>query len=77
MMKQYERYNKLRDLTADLHNCLIDNDLMRCKLEGVKELLEKKIEDLSNEQLIGDSYENGYLDAVNSIKNEIDKIIEM
>lgn len=40
-MKQYERYNKLRDISADLHNCLIDNDLMRCKLEGIKELLEK------------------------------------
>lgn len=76
-MKQYERYNKLRDLTNDLYSCVINNDFMRCKLEAIKELLEKKIEDINNEQLVGDSYENGYLDAISSIKNEIDKIIEM
>lgn len=76
-MKQYERYNKLRDFSTDLHNCFCDNDIMRCKLEAIKELLEKKIEDINNEQLVGDSYENGYLDAISSIKIEIDKIIEM
>lgn len=76
-MKQYERYNKLRDLTNDLYSCVINNDFMRCKLEAIKELLEKKIEDINNEQLVGDIYENGYLDAINSIKTEIDKIIEM
>ena len=76
-MKLYERYNKLRDFSTDLHSCFMDNDIMRCKLEAIKELLEKKAEDLNNKELIDGNYENGYLDAVNSIKNEIDKIIEM
>lgn len=70
-----DRYNNLRNIISDMHGCICDNDIMYCKLQAIKEFLDKQNDDIANLTKIGDSYENGYSDAIYKMYSEINKII--
>lgn len=74
MNNQYN-YTNLKSLTSDLHNLLIDNELNVLKLQAIKEFIDKQNDDIANLTKIGDSYENGYSDAIYKMYSEINKII--
>lgn len=53
----------------------LENELNILKLQAIKELLDKQNSDITNLAKIGDSYENGYSDAIYKMYSEINKII--
>lgn len=75
MNNQYN-YTNLKSLESDLHNLLIDNELNNLKIQAIKEFIDKQNSDIANLTKIGDSYENGYSDAIYKMYSEINKIIK-
>ncbi|MEO2600968.1 hypothetical protein [Clostridium butyricum] len=71
-----DRYDNLRNIISDLHNCVCDNDIMVCKLQAIKEFLDEEIEKNTKLKTKFNEYNIGLCDELNYITSKINKIME-